>query len=201
MRMVTKLVFLVATLLYTVIGNAAVISNFEAVYDVTNNRILYTFDLDPVDAITTTGVDQIYFNYNPQSPPAPFIATTALLDATPSGTIIGSVYDVDEINIIFPTALTEPTNIQLLLEGVDPASLVGVDYSLNLEVNTTYFTPPSTLVSQSMGTVETQADFTEGVTPSSLQSEAIPVPTLSVWMLMIMAGLLGLFAYRHRRRA
>lgn len=202
MSSVTKLVFLCATLLYTVIGNAAVVSNFEAIYDVTNNRILYTFDLDPVDAITTTGVDQVYFNYNPQDPPAPFIGTTSLLDAIPSGTIISTVYDTDEINITFPTALTEPSNIQLLIEGVDPASLVGVDYSLDLEVNTTYFSPPSTLVFQSMGTVETQADFTEGVTPSSLQSVPEPVPALSVWSLIILAGLLGLIGYgRHRRRA
>ena len=203
MSMVTKLVFLFATLLYTVIGNAAVISNFEAIYDVTNNRILYTFDLDPVDTITTTGVDQIYFNYNPQNPPAPFIVTTALLDAIPSGTIISAIFDVDEINITFPTALTQPSNIQLLLEGVDPASLVGVDYELSLEVNTSYFSPPSTLVFQSMGIVETQAEFTQGDTPSSLQlvSNSTPIPTLSVWSLMILIGLLGLISYRHRRRA
>lgn len=193
-----RVLLLLGVMLYSLTGSAAVVSNFEAIYDITNGRILYTFDLDPVDATTTSGVDQIYFNYNPQNPPAPFIGSTTLLDSSVSGTTF-FVFDIDEINFTFPSPLTSPTSVAIILGGVDPASMELGSYELELYVNTSYFTPPSTLIQQYLGVVETQDDLTIGTVPPDLGPSAPTqaIPTMSTYGLVL--TILGLLFVASRR--
>ncbi len=196
-----KAAFLFGTMLYATIGHSASITNFQSTYDTVNNRIQYSFDLVPVDGVTTTGVDQLYFNYNPQDPPNPYTnGTTTLLDSSVSGTTI-SVIDSDEIYFNFSSPLTVPTTIVFILGGADAASVGAAgSYALEMYVNPSF--GGSSLIEQSLGIVGTQADYTEGTVPPTISGPppaptATPIPTTPVYALvLIMLGLL--FVARRR---
>ncbi len=209
MNIFFRVAVLIGAIFYTVLGNAASVSNFQSTYDVVNNRIQYSFDLIPVDGATPSGVDHIYLNYNPQNPPNPFITgTTTLLDSSIVGMSL-SIFDVDELFLYFSSPLTSPATVVFILGDTDPASLGAVTYNLGLVVNTTYGSPPSTLGQQDLGIVETDADYTTGTVPPSISLPpvtppvaATPVPTMSAYgVLLTILGMLLVASRRLRASA
>jgi hypothetical protein len=81
-------------------ANAAVLQNFNAIYDSSLEGIQHNFDLISVDASSPDGVNLPYFNYDPEI--AFFTSSTSIVSATSTSNTNTLSTSPDEFALRFP---------------------------------------------------------------------------------------------------
>ncbi len=103
-------------------ANAALLSNFNAIYDSSLERIQYNFDLISVDASSPEGVNQLYINYDPGI--AFFTPSTSIVSATSTNNTITLFTATDEFALRFDPLENEAViNYSIILDNVNTSVL------------------------------------------------------------------------------
>ncbi len=180
-----QIICLMLFLLFGTAANAATISNFDATYDTGLGEITYSFDVISVDGISTSGVNQFYFNYNPEI--SPFTGSTSIVSATSTGNSI--TYNTnDEFAIMFDTLTNSSAiNYSITLDNIVTTELASFDV-LQLYSNPTFLS----------GSLGGENSYSYSMQSHSSTSSA-PVPEPAT-MLLFGLGLLGLAGVNRKKQ-
>ncbi len=166
---------------------SASVTNFVGTVDDVTNRIQFSFDINPVDAITPNGVDSLNFDFDRlgrdfiDPVTQPFIPGSRLIFSSIAGAT-GELFDDDEFIVHFPT-LTAPASVRFIVEGIATGRLLSdPSYSMDLYLNVTFGATPSSLSPQLIAPLADQSDFA----PMAV----VPLPA-AVWLFIAALGSLG----------
>ncbi|OFC71459.1 hypothetical protein BFC18_08265 [Alteromonas confluentis] len=144
-------------------ANAGVITNFNAIYDSGLGQIQYNFDLVSVDGTSPDGVNQLYFNYNPEI--SPFNPSTSIVSATSVNNLI-TYNSNDEFAIQFDSLLNATAiNFSLTLDNITTSELSSWG-DFEIYVNPTFLS----------GSLTGETSYSYGMSTHSEASLSVSVP-------------------------
>lgn len=185
----TAVLACIGLLFSPLIANAGTINSFEGTYDLSTNRVLFSFNIDAVDAATPSGIDNMYLDFDTFSL---WTAGWSFLDASTSNTTTNR-YDSDEMFMNFDVLTGSNLTVRFLFGNVNLTNFTTSSWSHDWGFNWGAY-GSSIGGNQFIGvTGHDQRNWTAGRLEGSLTS--VPEPgTLA----LLGIGLLGMAARRRK---